>query len=76
MARKRSVAFVLHRSLSRWAREGELSWQAQESGTQGGIEWAMEEEMYTGFQFGTARAHEMFGLKVRLMGTQVAGAGL
>ena len=37
---------------------------------------AMEEEVYTGFRFGAARAHKMFGLEVRLMDAQVAGAGM
>jgi hypothetical protein len=47
----------------------------KESRTRGGVERAVEEEVFSGFWLTAASAHESFGFEMRLICAEVASAG-
>ena len=47
----------------------------KEGCTRGGIERAVEEEVFSGFWLTAASAHESIGFEMRLVGAEVASAG-
>ena len=46
----------------------------KKGGARCGVERAVEEEMFSGFDFAAAGAQESLGFEVRLVGAEVAGA--